>query len=104
MNDKCYVYDCSNRNYYGYCKTTVCINPKYSKITNITRDAADTFVAKPVTNADRIHSMTYEELASWINDHADCNRRCEAWKDGCMVSDSTCRAAWLEWLKEEVNE
>lgn len=58
----------------------------------------------PKTNADRIHNMTYEELASWINDHADCNRRCEAWKDGCMDSDSTCRAAWLEWLKEEVKE
>lgn len=62
MNDKCYVYDCSNRNYHGYCKTTVCINPKYKKITNSTRDAADIFVAKPVTNADRIRSMTDEEL------------------------------------------
>lgn len=58
----------------------------------------------PKNNADRIRSMTYEELSSWINDHADCNRRCEAWKDGCMDSDSTCRAAWLEWLKEEVKD
>lgn len=54
----------------------------------------------PMTNADRIRSMTDEELSSWINDHADCNSRCEAWKDGCMNSDSTCMAAWLEWLKE----
>lgn len=56
------------------------------------------------TNADRIRAMTDEELSSWINDHANCNRRCEAWKDGCMYSDSTCRAAWLDWLKEEVKE
>ena len=57
-----------------------------------------------MTNADRIRSMTDEELSSWINDHADCNCRCEAWKDGCSYSDSTCMAAWLEWLKEEVTE
>lgn len=61
-------------------------------------------VPKVKTNADRIRSMTYEELSSWINDHADCNSRCEAWKDGCMDSDSTCRAAWLEWLEKEVKE
>ena len=59
---------------------------------------------KPVSNADRIRCMTDEELSSWINDHADCNCRCEAWKDGCMDSDSTCMAAWLEWLKEEMGK
>jgi hypothetical protein len=53
------------------------------------------------TNADCFRSMTDEELSSWINDHADCSCRCEARKDGCMDSDSTCKAAWLEWLKEE---
>ena len=56
------------------------------------------------TNADRIRSMTDEELSSWINDHADCTCRCEAWKNGCMDSDSTCMAAWLEWLKEKVKD
>lgn len=59
---------------------------------------------KAQTNADRIRSMTDEELSSWINDHADCTCRCEAWKDGCMDSDSTCMAAWLEWLKEDVKD
>ena len=57
-----------------------------------------------MTNADRIRSMTDEELSSWMNDHVDCNCRCEAWKDGCMDSDSTCMAAWLEWLKEDVKD
>ena len=60
-------------------------------------------IGSDMTNADRIRSMTDEELSSWINDHADCNSKCEAWKDGCMNSDSTCMAAWFEWLKEEVN-
>lgn len=59
-------------------------------------------VNAPFTNANRIRAMSDKELASWINDHADCNCRCEAWKDGCMVSDSTCMTAWLDWLKEEV--
>ena len=36
--------------------------------------------------------------------NCDCNCRCEAWKDGCMDSDSTCMAAWLEWLKEDVKD
>ena len=56
-----------------------------------------------ITNADRIRSMTDEELSSWLNDHADCNSRCEALNDRCMWSDSTCMAAWLEWLKKETD-
>ena len=64
----------------------------------------DMRIGSDMTNADRIRNMTDEELSSWINDHADCNCRCEAWKDGCMDSDSTCMAAWLEWLKEEVKD
>ena len=64
----------------------------------------DMRIGSDMTNADRIRSMTDDELSSWINDHADCNSRCEAWKDGCMNSDSTCMAAWLEWLKEEVKD
>ena len=55
------------------------------------------------TNADRIRSMTDEELSSWLNDHADCNNRCEAWNDRCTWSDSTCMEAWLEWLRAEAN-
>ena len=87
---------CSNKSEYGYCNTTYCINPV------IINTVVGTFPPPQTrkTNADRIRSMTDEELSSWINDHADCNRRCEAWKDGCMDSDSTCMAAWLEWLKD----
>ena len=48
------------------------------------------------TNADRIRSMTDEELAGWLRDFGDCdglNRRCKGfWK---------CKECWLDWLKEE---
>lgn len=57
---------------------------------------------KPITNADRIRSMSEKELSYLIADNVDCNRRCKAWKEGCEYSDSTCRQAWLDWLKKEV--
>lgn len=43
---------------------------------------------RPQTNADRIRSMTDEELAEFIYDKNE---------DGS-------REAWLEWLKKEVDE
>lgn len=42
---------------------------------------------KPQTNADRIRSMTDEELAEWIIS---------------ITEDLTPR--WLDWLKQEVNK
>lgn len=56
---------------------------------------------QPLTNADRIRSMTDDELAYTIVENVDCNRRCRAMKEGCSYSDSTCRSAWLNWLKQE---
>ena len=56
------------------------------------------------TNADRIRSMSDEELSYLIIDNVDCNSRCKAWKNGCEYSDSTCRQAWLDWLKQECAE
>lgn len=68
------------------------------------KDCCQAWKSTIQTNADRIRSMTDEELSSWLNDHADCNSRCEALNDRCMWSDSTCMEAWLEWLKEEARE
>lgn len=59
---------------------------------------------KVKTNADRIRAMSDDELSYLIIDNVDCNSRCKAWKEGCEYSDSTCRQAWLDWLKEEVKE
>lgn len=93
-----------------YCRRLMKVTPKTATLPDCPLDEVlDNGIIKGHmesirTNAERIRSMTDEELSSWINDHAVCNCRCEAWKDGCMDSDSTCMAAWLEWLKEEVKE
>lgn len=102
----CLHYDCSNRNSFGYCKTTVCINELYRQEQwglPSTTNKSESVVKKPQTNADRIRAMTDEELAklfdSWIQD-CDCNdlpchKSCEE------NSVSGCINHWLNWLKEE---
>ena len=55
------------------------------------------------TNADRIRSMTGEELADMFVDIAECDRRCPAKLGDCIFSDSSCRSAWLDWLKQEAD-
>lgn len=54
---------------------------------------------KPMTNADRIRSMTDEELAEWISEYTDC--LCGIHKPGCSKTKGTCVATWLDWLKQE---
>lgn len=44
---------------------------------------------KPITNADRIRSMTDEELAEWLS--------CNSTGDGYGNSAED----WLDWLKQE---
>ena len=56
------------------------------------------------TNGDKIRSMTDRELSYLISDNVECNKACKAKKEGCLYSDSTCIAAWLDWLKESVEE
>lgn len=57
---------------------------------------------KPKTNADRIRSMSDEELAYYMMRTTKCP--CEARASGCCRSDITCQKAWLDWLREEVKE
>lgn len=61
------------------------------------------FENKQKTNADRIRAMTDEDIANFLCDIGECNRRCPAKIGDCIFSDSTCRSAWLDWLKEEAN-
>lgn len=49
---------------------------------------------KPKTNADRIRSMTDEELAEWLN---NINT---AYAPETVVS----RHGWLEWLRQEKSD
>ena len=84
----CWHYECQNRNNAGYCKLTVCINPKYNGSTNTVVGYIET---KPKTNADRIRNMTDEELAVQIT----------RWTWGRPSGNPEC--GWLEWLKQEVD-
>ena len=53
----------------------------------------------PKTNADRIRSMTDEELGKLLNEFGHCPlSRIE---DDCRSFDR-CRDCWIDWLKEEV--
>lgn len=57
--------------------------------------------SKPFTNADRIRNMSDAEIADFLCDIGECDRRCPAKIDDCIFSDSTCRSAWLDWLRRE---
>ena len=50
---------------------------------------------KPQTNADRIRSMTDEELAKIIGDKCICPPTSE-----CAKFCGDCVACWLEWLQQ----
>ena len=54
----------------------------------------------PKTNADRIRSMSDEELAEWLEHHVSCSR--------CPLLEKcvsyTCSENLQAWLKEEVSE
>lgn len=57
----------------------------------------------PKTNADRIRSMTDEELAEWLNDMQGYSFSCGLIE--ARISEYQNRYnAWIKWLKEEVKD
>lgn len=57
---------------------------------------------KPITNADRIRSMTDEELVEFL---APYNSGCPKEHGSVMAChDKGCYKCWEDWLKEEVSE
>jgi hypothetical protein len=57
---------------------------------------------KPITNADRIRSMTDEELAAWLFHHSMvCVPGKRPNPEDCVGG---CEHCWLDWLKEEAKE
>lgn len=60
---------------------------------------------EPQTNADRIRSMTDEELAKWMASNTDCYY-CKVRRDGgCDNFTATpCGSVWLKWLRQEAGE
>lgn len=58
---------------------------------------------KPLTNADRIRSMSDEELAEWMCQmQARDGELCPP-KHGykLCLTENGCKPCWLEWLKKE---
>ena len=64
------------------------------------------FKQKPQTNADRIRSMTDEELAEWVRQYGDCILTHCCACDICVptMEDMSCKDWILKWLKQEVEQ
>lgn len=52
------------------------------------------------TNADRIRSMSDEELADWLGVYCNGQTAQEVGKP-CSSSMGSCEECWLQWLKQE---
>ena len=90
---------CGNKTASGYCATTACINPQYSNIGTV--QYGQGVQKRIITNADRIRSMTDEELAEFLN-HSACPpgedvTECCSDEDGGAVPEM-CNLCWLDWL------
>ena len=86
---------CGNLNGQGFCSLTACIFPAICEST--------TLVVKPKTNADRIRSMTDEELAEWIAEKAANHGGgcCAPGCYDCSIHPEGCVGPWLDWLRQE---
>lgn len=74
---------CGNKTASGYCAITACINPQYSNIG--TAQYGQGVQKRIVSNADRIRSLSDEELADWL----------------VMNGDGSDYQTWLDFLKKE---
>lgn len=66
---------------------------------------------KRTTNADRIRSMTDEELAVWLAKHKYRRPTFDGWLPFCntvmgprICHEDGCEKCWLDWLKSPVDE
>lgn len=55
------------------------------------------------TNADKIRNMTDEELAKFLSECADC-ATCQLVNPKNCGTEETCAKAFLEWLKQPVED
>ena len=85
---------CGHMNMRGFCNLTACPFPA------VKTDFVD--FKKPKTNADRIRSMTDDELAEYFMGVADCPLPYQY--KYCPNEDKTCLNCWLNWLKQEVKQ
>ena len=88
---------CGNKTASGYCATTACINPQYSNIG--TAQYGQGVQKRIITKADKIRSMTDEELAWEL-----CRIiRMPFYKDDSEI-DTYEVDCWAKWLKQEASE
>lgn len=57
------------------------------------------FIPKPQTNADRIRSMTDEELAIWLSAIMDCSNCVAEIPCAKEITTKFCKDILCEWLK-----
>ena len=94
---------CGNKTASGYCATTACINPQYSNIG--TAHYGQGVQKRIITNADRIRSMTDEELDKFLGEvQWDVANYCGGVTQKQEYPVPEQRRAWLDWLKEEAKE
>ena len=66
------------------------------------------FKPKPQTNADRIRSMTDEELAEFLDREfwvlPNCKPDAPQDQETGMCLIASCHNCWLDWLKQEAEE
>ena len=103
----CLHFDCLNKNSFGYCRTSVCINELYrGEWTESTSNKTQAVVLNPITNADRIRMMTDEELAEYLfergNGWENCYGIC-AYQNECGAPHyrKFCVEQVVKWLKQE---
>jgi len=63
----------------------------------------NTKLKKPITNADRIRSMTDEELADWLGVYCNGQTAQEVGKP-CVSGMGSCEDCWLDWLRQEAKD
>lgn len=74
----------------------------YSGRPTTRHDSCTAWKTSIVTNADRIRSMTDEELANMWWSYVDCGE-CPKHRE-CKMTGQDCLRLALEWLREEVKE
>ena len=80
---------------YGFCTASQCVNiPILSERIHELSDER-----KKQTNADRIRSMSDEELAEQLATYDSCPS--SKFERNCT---NVCEACWLAWLKAEVED
>ena len=67
------------------------------------RHIGEVLKPKPVTNGDKIRSMTDEELADWLGIYCNGQTAQEVGKP-CVSGMGSCEECWLDWLKQECEQ